>query len=361
MSSADNDAEKPHDPTQKRLDDARRKGEIPRSTDLTTAASYAGILLSMLMLGGQSVRAMGDLMAGMIARADSASEQLLRLDGQGLAGGLILKVALAAAPFFVAPAMLVLVALIVQQGFTFSTEKLQPKLSRISPLSNLKNKFGRGGLFEFAKSFTKLSIYSAVLAWFLHRYLPELSVAVQLDAGPTVSLLGRTVTSFLSVVLVIAVGLGVIDVLWQRAEHIRRNRMSRKEIMDEHKQSEGDPTMKQQRRQRAYDIATNRMMQDVPDADVIIVNPTHYAVALKWSRAGGSAPVCVAKGLDEVAARIRETGLAANVPIHRDAPTARALHATVEIGDEIAVEHYAAVAAAIRFADQMRARKRAGV
>ncbi|NCM97925.1 MAG: flagellar biosynthesis protein FlhB, partial [Rhodobacterales bacterium] len=131
-----------------------------------------------------------------------------------------------------------------------------------------------------------------------------------------------------------------------------------KEMMDENKDSEGDPHTKAARRQRGYDIATNRMLEDVPQADVIVVNPTHYAVALKWDRAARRAPVCVAKGVDEIAARIRERAAAAGVPIHRDPPTARALHASVEIGQEIRPDQYRAVAAAIRFAEAMRKRAR---
>ena len=147
-----------------------------------------------------------------------------------------------------------------------------------------------------------------------------------------------------------------VDYLWQHAEHLRKNRMSRKELQDETKDAEGDPHVKQQRRQRAQDIASNQMMADVPKADVVIVNPTHFAVALKWSRATGTAPVCVAKGVDEVAAAIRSKAGNAGVPIHSDPPTARALHATVEIGQEIAEEYYRPVAAAIRFAEAMRKR-----
>jgi flagellar biosynthetic protein FlhB len=116
--------------------------------------------------------------------------------------------------------------------------------------------------------------------------------------------------------------------------------------------------MKQERRQRAYDIAMNQMMADIPEADVVIVNPTHYAVALKWDRARGTAPKCVAKGVDEIAAKIREIAAEHGVALHSDPPTARAIHATVEIGDEIRPEHYRAVAAAIRFAEAMRKKAR---
>jgi flagellar biosynthetic protein FlhB len=152
----------------------------------------------------------------------------------------------------------------------------------------------------------------------------------------------------------IAVAIGGIDLVWQRFDHARKLKMSFQELKEEARQSEGDPHMKAQRRSRAEAIATNRMLLDVPKADVVIVNPTHYAVALKWSRNRGTAPVCVAKGEGEVALRIRTVAGKAEVPIHSDPPTARALHATVEVGREIRPEHYRAVAAAIRFSDRMR-------
>ena len=158
----------------------------------------------------------------------------------------------------------------------------------------------------------------------------------------------------LTTACLIAVTIAAVDIVWQRFSHSRRLRMSLQEMREEHRQSEGDPHVKGQRRSRAEAIATNRMLLDVPKADVVIVNPTHYAVALRWSRAKGSAPVCVAKGEDAVALRIREVAATAGVPVHVDPPTARALHATVEIGREIAPEHYRAVAAAVRFADRIR-------
>jgi len=148
--------------------------------------------------------------------------------------------------------------------------------------------------------------------------------------------------------------IGLIDLLWQRYDHARKLRMSFQDMKDEHKSSEGDPHTKAQRRQRGQEIATNRMMLDVPKADVVIVNPTHYAVALKWDRRPGRAPECVAKGTDDIAARIREMAAEHGVPIHSDPPTARALFGSVEIGDEIEPKHYRAVAAAINFAEKIR-------
>ena len=130
--------------------------------------------------------------------------------------------------------------------------------------------------------------------------------------------------------------------------------MSHKEVADETKEAEGDPHLKQHRRARAQMAASNQMMAEVPTADVILVNPTHYAVALRWDRKPGTAPLCVAKGVDEIAFRIREIAQEAGVPIHSDPPSTRALFETTEIGSEIAEEHYAPVAAAIRFADEIR-------
>jgi len=258
------------------------------------------------------------------------------------------------------PAIVVLIALIGQRGIVFAPERLQPKLSRVSLLSNAKNKFGRGGLFEFAKSAVKLTIYSVVLGVFLARQMPDIVTTSLLAPAGALVRLGALATGFMAIVLTISLAIGVVDLLWQHQEHIRKNMMSRKELTDEHKQTEGDPHVKQQRRQRAQEIAMNSMLADVPDADVVVVNPTHYAVALKWNRSKGAAPICVAKGVDEIAARIRETAVEAGVPVHRDPPTARALYATVGIGDEVRPEHYKAVAAAIRFAERMRQRARRG-
>jgi flagellar biosynthetic protein FlhB len=155
----------------------------------------------------------------------------------------------------------------------------------------------------------------------------------------------------------LALVLGAADYLWQVYRHRIRNRMSRQDLMDEYRDAEGDPHTRATRRQRGQEIAMNRMLADVPTADVIVVNPTHYAVALKWHRAKRQAPICVAKGVDETAARIRDLAAEHGIPVHRDPPTARAVFATVGIGDQIRPDHYRAVAAALRFAEALRKRK----
>ena len=354
MSDEPEDDDKQFEATQHKLDEARKKGDFPRSIDLNTAAAYAGILVVGLSIGAGSLVQIGSNLAGYLGKSDSLSAVVFASSGAPMMGGMMWALGMWLAPWFAIPAVFVILSIIAQRGFVFAPTKLEPKLSRISPVSQAKNKFGRNGLFEFGKSFAKLVLYSTVLFLFLAGRLPDIMSAMALSPGQVIATLLQLCISLMSIVLVIALALGVVDYTWQRAEHLRKNRMSRKEMMDENKNSEGDPAMKQQRRQKGVAIAMNQMMGDVPDADVIIVNPTHYAVALKWDRLNGTAPECVAKGVDLVAAQIREVAQENAVPIHSDPPTARALYATVEIGDQIPKDHYKTVAAAIRFADKIR-------
>lgn len=360
MSGGADEQEKSHEPTEKKLQDARRKGELARSTDLNTAASYAFLLLAVTAFGAPQLLKFGEVTQGFLAQPDKLAPLIFDGSGGALLAGMLASAAGALVLFFLLPALGVMGSILVQQSLVFAPDKLKPKLSRISPISNARNKFGRSGLFEFAKSTVKLLIFAGVLAVFLKLRVAAILSAMQMSARPALAAFLQMGVAFLTVCMVIAVSIGVIDYLWQYFEHRRKNRMSHQELKDEFKQAEGDPHAKQQRRQRGTEIAMNRMLADVPGADVVIVNPTHYAVALKWERGTGSAPVCVAKGVDEIAARIRESAAEFGVPVYSDPPTARALHATVKLGQEIQPDHYQAVAAAVRFADQMRqkARKR---
>ncbi|MFT6674845.1 MAG: flagellar biosynthetic protein FlhB [Sulfitobacter sp.] len=358
MSNQDEDTDKAYDATPQKLLEARKKGDIAKSTDLMTAAAYAGLLLALLVAGGAGMKQAGTALMVMIEQAASLGPVFF--DGAASSGfaGLLQPIVLGFLPLFALPALAVVLSIAGQRALVFAPSKLAPKLSRISLLSNAKNKFGRGGLFEFAKSFTKLCVYSICLTFFIRARMPEMIAATQTNPRLVLALLAELCTAFLFIVVLISTTIGGIDALWQHFEHLRKNRMSHKEIMDETKNAEGDPHLKQERRQRAMAIAQNQMMADVPKADVVIVNPTHYAVALKWSRKPGEAPKCVAKGVDEVAGSIRRVAAEAGVPLHRDPQTARSLFATVEIGQQIPVDFYPAVAAAIRFAESMRGKAR---
>ncbi len=358
MSGGSEEEDKQHEPTQKKLDDARKKGEVPRSADLTGAAAYAGFVLIASSGGVIILSGLAATLSGLLANAPNIAADIFSGGAKSQIGGIFLDIAFWVAPWFAVPAVAAILAVISLKSFVFAPSKLEPKLNRISLLANAKNKFGRQGLFEFAKSFVKLLIYSTTLGIFLAANTPDMVVAVSLQPTLVVAFLAKTALGFLMIVMLVAAAIGTIDFFWQQSEHIRKNRMSRKEVTDEAKQMEGDPYIKQKRRQKAQEIAMNQMLADVPTADVIIVNPTHYAVALKWSRAPGSAPVCVAKGVDEIAARIRESASKYGVPIHSDPPTARALFATVELKAEVPPDQYKAVAAAIRFAEEIGKRAR---
>ncbi|MCA2010404.1 flagellar type III secretion system protein FlhB [Cereibacter sphaeroides] len=349
----DDSSDKPHEASARKLEEARKKGDIPRMADLTAAVATGSFLLLVLLPGGWVPPRIGELGQGLLTRADSLGPLLL--DGGTAMGGTILRnVGIAMAPALIVPGFIVLAILIAMKGLVFAPDKLQPKLSRISPLSNAKNKFGISGLVEFAKSSVKLVIYATLLWLFLLSRLPTLVSTIGASPGQATLALMRMMVEFMALVVLIMLVIGGLDFFWQSFDHKRRQRMSHQELKEDHKQSEGDPFVKGQRRQRAQEIAMNQMLADVPKAAVVIVNPTHYAVALKWTPNGALAPVCVAKGVDEVAARIREKANEAGVPIHSDPPTARALYATIKIGEEITPEHYAPVAAAIRFAEAMR-------
>lgn len=352
--SSDDDTEKQHEPSQKKLDDARRKGEIPRSNDLTAALALGGLLLVLAVSGGFLSERIGTLGIGLIRQAAWIDVRSGGFAVSVSSGSLALSLAAAALPMFVVPPVLVIASLLAFRALVFAPEKLSFRLSRVSPFSNAKNKFGRSGLFEFAKSAAKLLIVSVVLGVFLAARSERIGGTMQLEPQGVAVALGQLALEFIAILVCLLTAIGGLDLLWQIAEHRRRHRMSRKELQDETKDSEGDPHVKQTRRQRGQQIAMSSMLRDVAESSVVVVNPEHYAVALKWSPTFAGPPLCTAKGTDHVAARIRETARAAGVPIHRDPPTARAIHATVEVGSEILPEHYRPVAAAIRFADNMR-------
>lgn len=354
----DASGEKSHEPTQKRLDDARRKGDVAKSDEVAVAAAYLGLLLALAAAGAGMAAGAGGALSAFLANADRLSGVILGPGGRGVALALLGEAALAIAPLFLLPLAGAALALIAQRAIVVAPPNLAPKLSRVSPITALGQRFGPTGLMEFAKRMVKMTAVTIAAGWLLLGEIDAVVGTVRAAPAAAVTLMMDLVARLLVVVTVLAAAIAALDLIWVRYDHRRKLRMTLQELRDETKESEGDPYLKQKRRQRATDIATNRMLTDVPKADVVIVNPTHYAVALAWSRKKGSAPHCVAKGADELAMTIREIAGEAGVPIQRDPPTARALHAGLEIGQEIPPEMYRAVAAAIRFAEQMRARAR---
>lgn len=360
--SDDQSEDKQFDATEQKLRKAREKGDFPRSPEVNSALAYFGALASgAVTLGwlvpgwlGTASRMWNEigmssstLDAG--AKGGGEFDAALRVWG---AAGLFSLVAIAI------PALIILVGLIVQRGIVFVPSKLAFDLSRINPFKNAGQKFGKSGLVTFVISTSK-AIAVGIGGWMLFEsMLPELTGSR--SSTGWLGGLGAILTRVLVLALAVSVIFAIADLGWKHFDFRRRNKMSMKEMKDEMKDSEGDPHMKSARRQKSMEIVMSSMLADVEKADVIIVNPTHYAVALEWKRGSGKAPVCVAKGVDAVALRIRERAREHSVPIWPDPPSARAIHATVQIGAEIEPTHFAAVAAAIRFSETMRAKARRG-
>lgn len=356
--SEEDSGDKQYEASEQKLRRAREQGDIPRSTELSAALAYIGLWLAVGFAGAWAV-------PSWITMAGRALGDEPWPDGRGrsvmdLARALAGQAAMALLAFVAIVAVPILIGLIVQRSIVFTPKKLLPDINRINPIKNAGQKFGKSGLVTFAISLAKVGLvgvggwmlYAALLGWMM---TSEAMGDMQWVAG-----LGVIMRRAILLALGIGVAFAAIDMLWKRMEYLRRQRMTRQEMQDEYKESEGDPHLKQARRQKGIDMVLNSMLADVERADVVIVNPTHYAVALEWKRGSGRAPVCLAKGVDEVARRIREKATDHQVPIWSDPPCARALHATVEIGDEIRSEYFAPVAAAIRFAEAMRKKARSG-
>lgn len=351
MSESEQSGEKTEQPTLKKLQDARTEGNIPRSNDLTTAIALLGFLTALATFSTGGIFEAIRILANALADPEGT---LSNQQATGMPKGFAIETLRPIVWVFLLPALAAVAALLAQNSVTFSTKKIIPKLSKISPATSVKNKYGRAGLFEFLKSSVKLLIFSFFVGAFLLSRADEIVATTQLMPTVAIASIGNHAFDFMIYVCIIMIGIGTVDFGWQYQDHYRKNMMSRKEVQDEQKESEGDPHTKNQRRQRGYEIAMNQMLSSVPEADVVIVNPTHYAVALKWEPASGRPPICVAKGVDEIAARIRGRAKEAGVPIYSSPATARSIYAKIEIGDIITQESYRAVAAAIRFANDMK-------
>lgn len=350
---ADSGQDKSFDPTPSRIERARRDGDVPLSREGNAAASYLGLYLVIVAGAGS---AMMGLLSVLPAFFHSPEVFFAIKSGARSAafGVLAVKIAAAVAVFFVAPAACVIASILLQQGFVFAPAKLKPKWSRLSPIDNAKQKFGPSGISEFLISAAKLLGIMALFAAFFWSRFANLPGAALMSPGGIVEAVHEMAALFIGVILVFSIVIGAVDIIRVRAQHKKRLMMSLEEIRQESKETDGDPHFKNKRRERSRAIAMNRMLLDVPGASVIIVNPSHYAVALRWDGPKSGAPTCVAKGVDELAAKIREIAAESGVPIRRDAPTARALFGAVKVGEEIKREHFAAVAAAIHFAEAIR-------
>lgn len=346
--------EKSHEATAEKLRKSRKEGDVPYSPEVTAAATYVGFFLALILFAGWSSLKLHVMLTSFLDKPGEIGRHLLHAPDSTFLPFLVGQLSTAAAPLFLFLAVFALASAFAQRAMVVAPSKLKPKLSNLSLVKNAKKKYGPDGLMEFFKSFAKLSAIMLIILFAVKdRFveLPGLSGTAPEQIG---ELFLRESIYFLGFISVAAMAIAAIDLPWRYFQHRNRLKMTHQELKEENKETQGDPYLKNARRNRAEAIATNKMMQDVPKADIILVNPTHYAVALRWQRDKNRAPTCVAKGVDEIAAKIREIAAASGVPIKRDPPTTRSIHSLVKVGEEIKKEHYAAVAAAIHYADTIR-------
>ncbi len=349
--------EKTEDPTHKKLEDARKKGDVVKSQEVNTWFLMLGVTVAMAIFSAGSARDLVAPLASFLGKAHS-----IPTDGGGLVDilatlGLVIAAAVAL-PFFV----LMLGAAaghLAQSGPLYSTEQLAPKFSKVSPLAGWKRLFSAQSFVNFGKSIAKLAIVGGVMVLILWPERDRIDTMIGLAPVSQLSVAHELSIKLLVGVLMILAVLSAADYLWQRQTWWQKQRMTMTELRDEYKQMEGDPLVRAKLRQVRIERGRKRMMANVPKASVIITNPTHYAVALQYEK-GMGAPVCLAKGVDSVALTIRMVARENNIPIIENPPLARALHAGVEIDDEIPVEHYKAVAEVIGFVMRARDKRRRG-
>ena len=343
--------DKPFEATRRKLEEARRKGEIVRSQDVVSLGALSVFMIAiMVIFSGYMTEVTQDIVR-FLDRSASDRSPLNGAETRGTVQGWLVPLALA---LFVLPFSTVLGGLVATKQVVFTGDRLLPKLNRISVIANARKKFGWSGLFEFMKNFVKFVVFAGLMTMFVLDGFDLFETAILGDAQRALSNIHYVALRWFWFTLASYVFFAAADALWQMQEHARKNRMSHQEMKDELKTEEGDENIRQQRRAKAEEIATNRMLLDVPKAVVVITNPTHYAVALQWDGGTETVPKCVARGTDETARKIREIAIQTGVPLYRDPATARDLYANVKVGMAIESSHYKAVAAAIGYARRIQ-------
>jgi len=352
MAEADqHDTDRSEDPTQKRLDEALQRGDVVKSQEVSTWFVITGGALVLAAFSGSMGEGLSITFRGLLANAYQipvGGRDLLSIVGR------IEREVLAVVAIPIALLMLTAVAgNMIQHRLVWSLEPLKPKLSKISPLAGLKRQFSLQALANFAKGLVKLAVIGTVMTALLWPQRDRLEGLVQTDILATLLLARSLALKVLGVTVAILFFVAAADYLFQYRQWYERQKMSVREMKEEFKQTEGDPMIKSRIRQLRQSRMRKRMIAAVPKASVVITNPTHYAVALQYER-GMNAPVCLAKGVDALALKIREVASEHAIPVVENPPLARALHATVEIDQEIPPEHYKAVAEIIGYVMKLR-------
>ena len=346
MAEEQDDSQKTEEPTQKRLEDARNKGDVAKSLDVP---------IWFLFLATAGIMAAAGPLTGMIAdplvRIMDHPHAFKLTDGgaQQLMGALLMSLALPLGIIFAVIAVASVLGHVIQHRPLWTGEKIKPELSKLSPIKGLQRMFGMQGWMNLLKSFLKMAAITAAMIYAVWPEATAISESGRLDPEGLL-IMTQVIAGRLLLAAIVVIGIiAAMDYVYQRFTFMQRMRMSRQDVRDEVKQQEGDPHIRARLRQIRLERSRKRMMQNVPKSTVVITNPTHYSVALRYDPEVDAAPVCMAKGADEVALRIREKAKEHGVPIVENVPLARALFATVEIEETVPREHFEAVAKVIGF------------
>jgi flagellar biosynthesis protein FlhB len=349
---ADNRTEKA---TPKRREDARKKGQVARRPELAAIAGFLAALLMMSFAGGQILDRAKHLFAFTMAHAGEAKT----IDAPGahqLLINALLDLAALSFPVILAALTAGLAVNFAQGGLTLSAETLKPKAERFNPLANFKRAFGGNSLVELLKGLLKLGGITVVCYGLFTRAVNDATAMVGASASKTLASVGQLAYELAMRAGGVLALVALLDYIYGRYKHAKSLRMTKQEIKDEYKQQEGDPLVKGQRRRAARAFSQRRIALEVPRADVVVTNPTHFAIALRYDREKDAAPTVVAKGADFAAKRIREIAQAHDVTIVENPPLARTLYCTVEIGQIIPPNLFRAVAELLAYVYRLRER-----
>jgi len=345
------DAQKTEDPTPKKLDEARKRGQVPMSKETNTWIMMLVGTIVIVALGPGIMERLAFVLRAMLSESwqmstvPGASKVLAQvtLEVFGIMGFafVILVIAAMAGPF-------------AQVGPLLSSESIKPKLDKLSPMAGFKRIFSKNAMFEFVKGILKVVMIGWVCYIALEPYFPGLESTIDLPIPELLKMMMEAFIRLMTAILIALLLLAAADLLYQRWSHYQQMRMSKQEIKDEYKQTEGDPHVRSRLRQIRMERARNRMMNNVPDSTVVVTNPTHFAIALKYEPEIMDAPICVAKGMDLIALKIREVAEENQVVIVENPPLARTLYKAIEIDQTIPPEHYKAVAEVISYVFRLK-------
>lgn len=355
MSDDNDDSQKTEDPTSKRLDEARTEGNVPKSQEFNHLLMILALTLAVILFGGHAAKEITNMSLPFFEAPDQIPTDLGHLIN--MAWRLLGLVLLAGIAPMVLAFMAAFGASYLQFGLLWSAESMMPRLNKISPMAGFKRIFSLRSVTELLKGILKIAVVATVVGYFVLPSVGDLHELIGMDMIQLVSAISEEVHVVLIGVFSVMGFIAAADIFYQRFEYTKGLRMSRQDLRDEYKQTEGDPLVKGRLRQLRMERARRRMMGEVPNADVVVTNPTHYAVALKYDQNAMAAPKVVAKGVDKVAQRIREVAVEADVPVIENPPLARGLYAAVDIDQEIPAEYYKAVAELLSYIFKLRKRR----